>query len=130
MEIRSKHFNQVAILCVAGHFNTEATTYFSQVIDTQIAAGFTNLVIDLKRVDFLTSAGIKALVNAMRQAQQQGGDLRIANAFGRLHTVLHLAGLDQLVNFYPSVVCATASYFTNDNSKHPSAVSSEIEPCC
>lgn len=111
MELRTRHFNDVAILSVNGRLDGVTSPEFSQLATEQLAAGYGRLVIDLKKVDFLSSAGIKALVQVLQHSRQQGGDLRIANARLQVKQVINLAGLNVVIKVYPNVVGATASYF-------------------
>ena len=111
MDIRTRYYNDVAILSVSGRLDTAATPGFSQAIAEQASAGYTRLVIDLKKVDFLSSGGIKAMIQGVQQTRRQGGDIRIANVPAPLKQALHLSGVDAVIKIYPNVVGATASYF-------------------
>jgi anti-anti-sigma factor len=111
MDIHTRYYNDVVILSVNGRFDAVSTSYFAQVVNEQIAAGYQRLVVDLKKVNFLDSSGIKALVQATQLARQQGGDFRVANARGHVKFVLNLASIGSLIKVYPNVVSATASYF-------------------
>lgn len=111
MDIRTRHYNDVAILSVSGRLDSVSTSDFSQVVNEQVAAGYSRLVADLKKVDFLTSAGVKGLVQAAQLTRQRGGDFRLANAQAQVKYVLNLAGVDSVIKLYPNVVGATASYF-------------------
>jgi anti-anti-sigma factor len=111
MDIRTRHYNDVAILSLSGRLDSLHAPAFSLVIDEQLAGGYARLVVDLKKVDFLTSAGVKALVAAAQQTRQQGGDFRLANAQAQVKRVLNLTGIDTIIKLYPNVVGATASYF-------------------
>lgn len=111
MDIRTRHYNDVAILSVNGRVDTAGAGRLLEAINEQITAEYIRLVIDLKKVDFLNSAGIKALVQGARIARQQGGDFRIANAQAQVKYVLNLAGIDGVIKVYSNVVGATASYF-------------------
>lgn len=111
MDIRTRHYNDVAILSVNGRLDAATSPELSQVIGAQVDAGYLRLVADLKKVEFLSSAGIKALVQATQLARRQGGDFRIANARAQVKHILNLAGVDTIIKVYPNVVGATASYF-------------------
>lgn len=111
MDIRTRHYDDVAILSVNGRLDSVAAPLFSQAISEQMAAGYNRLVIDLKKVDFLSSAGIKALIQGVQQTRLRGGDFRIANAQTQVKQVLILAGVDTVIKLYPNVVGATASFF-------------------
>jgi anti-sigma B factor antagonist len=111
MDIHTRHYNDVIILSVNGRLDAVTTPYFAQVIDEQVSAGYYRLVVDLKKVDFLSSSGIKALIQATQLVRQQGGDFRLANTWGHVKFVLNLASIDSIIKVYPNVVSATASYF-------------------
>ena len=112
MNIRTRHYHDVAILSVNGRLDSTTAPQFTQMVENEVAAGYIRMVIDLKKVDFLSSAGIKAMVLAVQQTRRQGGDFRIANARSQVKYVLHLAGIDSMIKLYPNVVGATASYFS------------------
>jgi len=111
MELRTRYFNDVAILSVNGRLDAATSPEFMQTATAQMEAGYGRLVIDLKQVAFLSSAGIRALVMVAKHSRDQGGDLRIANVRGQIKQVIHLAGLNTVIKVYPNVVGATASYF-------------------
>lgn len=111
MDIRTRHYNDVAILSVRGRLDFATVSQFSETIAAQMAAGYHRLVIDLEELDFLNSAGIKAMVLGAQDARRQGGDIRMANAPAQVRYVLNLAGVDTVIKIYPNVVGATASYF-------------------
>jgi anti-anti-sigma factor len=117
MDIYTRHYNDVAILSVNGRLDSANAPQLLQAVNEQVAAGYARLVVDLKKVAFLNSAGIKTLVLGTQLAQRQGGDFRLANAHAQVKFVLNLAGVDSVMKVYPNVVSATASYF-------PSPVSS------
>jgi anti-anti-sigma factor len=111
MDIRTRYYNDVAILSVTGRIDADSVSQFSDAIAEQVATGYQRLVIDLKKVDFLGSAGIKAMLLAVQDTRRRGGDFRIANAQAQVKRVLLLAGVDTVIKLFPNVVGATASYF-------------------
>ncbi|MCB8924123.1 MAG: STAS domain-containing protein [Ardenticatenaceae bacterium] len=111
MELRTRHYNDIAIFSVNGRLDGATAADFLQAVQNQVDEGFGRLVIDLKKVEFLSSAGIKALMQTVQLSRRHGGDMRLANARGRVKHILNLAGVDSIIKVYPNVVSATASYF-------------------
>jgi anti-anti-sigma factor len=111
MDICTKHYNNIAILAVNGSLDLASGPLLAQVIQEQIGAGYHHLVVDLKKVEFMNSAGIKILLQAAQKTRQMDGDFRLANARAHVKYVLNLAGVDTVIKVYPNVVAATASYF-------------------
>jgi anti-anti-sigma factor len=129
MEIQTRHYNTVAILTLNGDFYSNNLQHFSQIVTEQLAAGYSCLVIDLKRMDFLNSIGIKAIVKATEETRQKGGDLRIANARKNVYYVLKLAGVDSLIKVFPSVIGATSSYIPQTFSEDQTAYLTNLCTC-
>ena len=111
MDIRTRYYNDVAILSLAGRLDAVTVHWLDQAISTQIAAGYTRLVVDLKKVDFIGSSGIKSILQGAQDTRRQGGDIRLANAQAQVKRLLLLAGMDTVIRLFPNVVGATASYF-------------------
>jgi len=64
------------------------------------------LIVDLSRVQFMSSTGIRILVMAWRRAQLMGGDLVITGCSDLVARVLRICGVDKLITCYPSVTDA------------------------
>lgn len=119
MELRTRHYYDVAIFSLDGRLDAVATPTFLDCVREQIELGHGRLVIDLKKVDFMSSAGVKMLIQATQLSRQQGGDLRLANARGRVKRVLNLAGVSSIIKMFPNVIGATASYFPGPFAEMP-----------
>lgn len=119
MDIHTRYYNDVAILSLSGRLDSLTTPHLAQSLSEQLAAGYSRMVIDLKQVDFLGSAAIKAMLHGVQEARRLGGDVRIANAQTQIRQVLALAGVDALIRLYPNVVGATASYFPGPLTETP-----------
>ena len=63
----------------------------------------TSLVVDLSGVSFLDSAGLGALIGAVRRLRQLGGEVTIAAPRPLIARVLHTTGFDRIVSIFASV---------------------------
>lgn len=63
----------------------------------------TSLVFDLSGVSFLDSAGLGALIGAVRRLRQMGGEVTIASPRPLIARVLHTTGFDRIVTIFASV---------------------------
>ena len=84
----------------------ELTRTFSQ----QIGKGHCNLIVDLTRVDFMSSAGLRALLGGLKEARTSGGDLRIASVNPGIDKVLRMSGFHNIAKVFPSAAEAVASF--------------------
>jgi anti-anti-sigma factor len=68
------------------------------------------IVLDLKNVSYLSSAGVRAIVRAMQTAQKSGGGVKLASIPSHVEEVLQTVGMMQVFQSYPSVDEAAASF--------------------
>jgi anti-anti-sigma factor len=74
-------------------------------------SGTRNLVIDLSRVEALTSIGVRALVIVHKLLSTDGKKhLRLAGLSSSMHDVLDIAGITQFIDVYGTVDEAVASF--------------------
>ncbi len=67
-----------------------------------IALGSSKLLIDLSRVNYLSSSGIGVLVELTKQTKKQGGDLALLNPQRNVEEVFAILGFAPFVNLTPS----------------------------
>ena len=65
---------------------------------------------DLARVDYMSSAGLRELVSAVKKLRKLNGDLRVASPSPRVKEVLDLAGLDSIFQMFTTPVEAVGSF--------------------
>ena len=66
------------------------------------------VIADMSTTTFCDSAGVTALVRAVRQANASGAGLRLAASAPAVTRVLGITGVDRLIEIYPSVAAAMA----------------------
>lgn len=72
------------------------------------AQGASLVVADMSATTFCDSAGVTALVRAMRKAKASAAGLRVAASAPVVTRVLAITGVDRLIEIYPSVAAAMA----------------------
>ena len=58
----------------------------------------------------MSSAGLRAMVNAYQSAQKAGGSLRLAAVPESIESIMYTVGLDQILVSYPTDQEAVASF--------------------
>ena len=100
----------VTVVILGGTIDAVNAFSVSETFKKQVEEGRSQLVADLGRVVYLSSAGIAALLSGLKEAKDQGGDLRVANAQKNVYKVLEMAGITDLMQFFPSVESAVKSF--------------------
>ncbi len=81
MEITATEMNRVLLLALEGRIDSSNASQLGEVFNTWFGKGKNNFVVDLEKVDYISSAGLRELVSALKRARQEGGDLRLCGAF-------------------------------------------------
>lgn len=99
------------VVTVAGEVDTLTAPRMRAALDGALrSAAARRVVVDLRKVSFLGSAGLVALVQAARQAEQRREPLRIVVDEHRpALRPIQLTGLDGVLTLYRSVAEAFAS---------------------
>ena len=68
------------------------------------------VVISLKEVTFLSSAGVRAIIQALKTAKKARGEVKLAEVPDHTAAILNTVGILELVQVYPTVAEAVASF--------------------
>ncbi|MEW6405846.1 MAG: STAS domain-containing protein [Chloroflexota bacterium] len=76
----------------------------------QIESNQLRLVANLSQVEYLSSAGLRVLLSALKSARQRGGDLYLARLQENVRQVLDLAGFTSIFKIFPTVEDAVDAF--------------------
>jgi anti-sigma B factor antagonist len=68
------------------------------------------IIFDLSAVTIVDSTGIGILVVCQGKINKEGGSLRIAGATGNVEDTMKITNVDKILNVFPSVSAAAASF--------------------
>ena len=109
----SSNENIVRIVTVApeGRLDAFSAPKFREKIQNLIDNGFKYLVLDLSKTPFMDSAGMAALVTALKQCRQRGGDVRMVWSQAEpVKRILALTKFDRVFEMKASVDEAFSSF--------------------
>ena len=110
MEFQFSALESVGLVTVIGSLDASTAAELNEYISTQISTGYPQLVIDLSQVEFMSSAGLRAILVSLKECRREGGDLRLAAAQPGIEKVLKLSGFLTVIKSYPSVAEAQVSF--------------------
>jgi len=72
--------------------------------------GKVNLLVDMRRVNFLDSSGLGALVRAMTNSQKEGGQTKLLGAGPQVRKLLEMTKLDSVLENFTDMETAVSSF--------------------
>jgi len=86
---------------------------FEAAIESAVTTGKGHVIVDLERVEYLSSLGIGALVRSLRRAREHGGELKLINVREELLRILRLSGVANVLDICTSEEEAVAAFGAN-----------------
>lgn len=109
-EISVSAFDHVTLVEIRGRVDSSNADELGEVLTKEIENGHTHIVLDLAGVEYMSSAGLREIVSALKRAKRSAGDVRLAQPSYRVREVLEMAGLDTILQIYPTQLEAVGSY--------------------
>lgn len=111
MQVSLSQRNEIIILSVAGRVDALTAKQLADALQAQSSQSH-HLVVDLSAVQYLGSAGVHALLSALREHRARGGDLRVSGAQKSVQQVLELSGFASVARLFADIDAAVASFAT------------------
>lgn len=110
LTLDSRTEDHVAVIEASGEVDLATVPALREAISEQVAAGRTNLLLDLRAVTFLDSTGLGVLVGAAKKARGAGGSLRLVCDNARVLRLLRITGLDKALAVHPTLEAALSEW--------------------
>jgi anti-sigma B factor antagonist len=96
MEILQSKSGQVTTLEVAGRLDANTSGPAQAKIEEIIDAGEKNLTVDLSRVEYISSAGLRVFMMAAKRLKAGGGKIVLHSAPPQIRELFEIAGLSEI----------------------------------
>jgi anti-anti-sigma factor len=112
MEIQTEALKRCELVTVSGRIDSSTAPDLEQALLGLIQTGQKNIVVNLHGTEFISSAGLKALLSALMKVRKTipSGDVVISEISPELRESFDLVGFDRLFRFYNEDVQAVGSF--------------------
>jgi anti-sigma B factor antagonist len=92
MEIRDKKEGEVVILEPVGRIDTNTASEFESKIVEVMDNGASRFVVDLKEIDYISSAGLRVFLMAIKKLKSMDGSFIICSMSDHIKEVFDISG--------------------------------------
>ncbi|MBN1304063.1 MAG: STAS domain-containing protein [Anaerolineales bacterium] len=111
MEYSTKQFKRCDLISVSGRVDSSTSASFSEAIDASMNNGQYKIVLDLGGVEFMSSAGFRALLGGQRTCKRYNrGEIVLSNVPDRVKEALDLAGFLALFKLFEDETSAVGFF--------------------
>ena len=107
MEITETQVSQGVIVAVKGRIDSYTAPQFLDSLKSITNRGMYTLILDLHEVVYISSAGLRVLIDILKTCKKSGnGELILVQVPSRIQETLDLAGFAPLFRFFTDVQSA------------------------
>jgi anti-anti-sigma factor len=87
----------IVLLEVAGEINAHSAPRLNETLSDWLARGHSRVVLNASHIEHMSSAGLRVLLCAQREARKLGGEVRLFGPNARVRRVIEMAGFEKLL---------------------------------
>lgn len=106
LEISLSTRGDLTIVAIQGRMDTISAPTFQERMETLLDQGKANFVVDFSQLDYISSAGLRALIASAKGAESHGGSLACCSLNGIVKKVFDIAGFSKMLSIYESMETA------------------------
>jgi anti-anti-sigma factor len=108
MQIAESRADGVLVLTLTGRLDSSTAPEFGRRLNAFVERGETKVAIDFAGLDYISSAGLAALLAATKALRAKRGDIVLAGVNDRIRQVFQMSGFVSLYRMFPNIAAATA----------------------
>jgi anti-sigma B factor antagonist len=97
--IRSKSFEDAAVLYPKGHLDAHNVDRFEKEILKLINNNMVNVVVNCKELNYISSAGMGIIMGYLDEIREKGGDIKLCSVDDRVYEIFDLVGFTEIYDF-------------------------------
>lgn len=86
------HENNIMMLEIKGEVDAYTSQDLSKTLEDMLGDGYHKIVVEVSQMTFISSAGIRAILYAHKQAVQMGGELRFVGPTDQVRRIFEITG--------------------------------------
>jgi anti-sigma B factor antagonist len=111
MEITTQQFKHCNVLTVCGRVDSYTAPQLSEALEAANKAGVYKIVLDIKGLEYMSSAGFRALLVGQRECKRYNrGEIVLTNVPKRIYEALDLTGFTPLFKIFDDLTAAVGSF--------------------
>lgn len=98
MQIKSNINNKTLMILLEGRLDTVTSPQFEEEINKYSLDEINNILLDLKELEYISSAGLRVLLKLYKKMLAQGGEVRLINVNNVIMDIFDMTGMSNFLN--------------------------------
>jgi len=109
MEISEERQGEIVVLTPAGRINNDTSQEFQTRLLASVGSAAATVLIDFSRVEYISSAGLRALMMASKQSKATNGRLAVAGLTPMVKEIFSISRFSLVVQVFETTAEAIAA---------------------
>lgn len=110
MSLNIEDKGKAKVVKLEGKLDVNLSVSIESELDALIESGNINLILEISKVEYLSSSGIRVFINMMRKVKDKNGRLVLASVPDVIKKILKTVDLEDLFEVFDSVDDALATF--------------------
>ncbi|MBI9050068.1 MAG: STAS domain-containing protein [Anaerolineaceae bacterium] len=111
MNVEIKNFKRCDLITLSGRIDSESSPKLEKELGKLTENDHFKFVLDLEKVDFMSSAGLRVLVNVQKLCKKYNrGEIVLASVPKNIFSALDLAGFTSIINIFDETTEAVGHF--------------------
>ncbi len=113
MEVRIRHSEgqeDVHIVEIEGKIDAYTAPEVEKALQALLEKGVVKIIVDFAQVNYISSAGLRVFLTALKQTRANNGDLKLVNLIPNVEKIFKLAGFTKIFNIMSDVASALNAF--------------------
>jgi anti-sigma B factor antagonist len=102
MEITEKIIGDICIISISGRIDTVTSKDVEAKLDGAIEESKEKIIINLEKMDYISSVGLRVLLAALKKQRQNQRSLQLASLQPFVQNIFKITGLDMVFQIFPT----------------------------
>lgn len=106
--------NEINLICVEGELDADNAPELAKAIDDILEKKRYNFIIDLGKVNYISSTGWAVFTSRLKEIRQNSGDLKLVRLLPDIYEVFELLEFHRIFSTYSSVEDAVKEFLGSE----------------
>ena len=102
MDIHIKKVAKGLIVSIIGRLDAVSVREFDKEMDELIKKGESNFILDLSRLDYISSAGLRSILSTSKRLKENKGTMTLCGLQGGVKEAFDISGFSSIFTIYES----------------------------
>lgn len=109
-EVSRNDYDQISVLYLSGFLDAHTAPKFEDGLQKLIKEERVRIIVNLKNLDYISSAGLGVFMGFIEEIRDKGGDIKLSNLSAKVFKVFDLLGFPALYEIYDDEMQAKNKY--------------------